>query len=92
VLELLWLLLSDIPRWAHPRRDLVLANLLLRHRLALTRPTRIRTGMLGSAAWDRLLWVLARRVCFARREHLTIVRPNTVVRWHGQGWRLFWRL
>src|SRR5207248_7898365 len=24
-------------------------------------------------------------------EHLKIVTPDTVVRWHRQGWRLFWR-
>jgi transposase InsO family protein len=38
-----------------------------------------------------LLWVLARRVCAGWREHLAIVTPDTVVRWHRQGWRLFWR-
>jgi hypothetical protein len=34
-----------------------------------------------------LLWVLARRW----REYLAIVTPETVVRWHRQGWRLLWR-
>jgi hypothetical protein len=87
VLELLWLLLTSIPRWARPRQDLVLENLLLRHQLAvLTRPTRTRPrARLG--AWDKLLWALARRVCSAWRKHLTIVTPNTVVRWHRQFWR-----
>jgi len=22
---------------------------------------------------------------------LTVVKPNTLIRWHRQGWRLFWR-
>jgi hypothetical protein len=26
-----------------------------------------------------------------KRAHLAFVTPETVVRWHGQGWRLFWR-
>jgi putative transposase len=38
-----------------------------------------------------LLWVLARRFCAGWCEHLAIVTPDTVVRWHRQGWRLFWR-
>jgi hypothetical protein len=69
----------------------VLENLLLRHQLALlTRPTRSpRTARLR--AWDKLLWVLARRFCAGWREHIAIVTPDTVVRWHQQGWRLIWR-
>jgi putative transposase len=91
VLELLWLLLTTVLAWARPRQDLVLENLLLRHQLAvLTRPTRtrprarLRTG-------DKLLWVLARRFCAGWRDHLAIVTPETVVRWHRQGWCLLWR-
>jgi putative transposase len=89
VLELLWLLLTTVLAWARPRHDLVAENLLLRHQLAvLTRPTRSpRRARLG--AWDKLLWVLARRFCAGWREHLTFVTPDTVVRWHRQGWRLF---
>jgi hypothetical protein len=25
------------------------------------------------------------------RRHLLVVAPETIVRWHGQGWRLVWR-
>jgi hypothetical protein len=74
-----------------PRQDLVLENLLLRHQLAvLTRPTRrrLRTRLRTS---DKLLWLLARRFCRDGRQHLVFVTPDTVVRWHRQGWRLFWR-
>jgi putative transposase len=69
----------------------VLENLLLRHQLAvLTRPTRARPpARLRSR--DKLLWILARRWCAGWREHLAIITPETVVRWHRQGWRLFWR-
>ena len=34
---------------------------------------------------------MARRWCAGWREHLAIVTPDTVVRWHRQGWRRFWR-
>jgi hypothetical protein len=91
VLELFWLLLTAVLAWARPRHDLVLENLLLGHQLAvLTRPTRSRRrARLGT--WDKLLWVLAHRWCGGWREHLRFVTPDTVVRWHRQGWRLFWR-
>jgi transposase InsO family protein len=91
MLELIWLLLMAVSAWARPRHDLALENLLLRHQLAvLTRPTRTRPRA-RLRTWDKLLWVLAHRVCSRWREHLSFVTPDTVVRWHRQGWRLFWR-
>jgi len=87
----LWLLLTTVLAWARPRPDLVLENLLLRHQLAvLSRPTRTRPRA-RLRALDKLLWVLARRWCARWRDHLSFVTPDTVVRWHRQGWRLFWR-
>jgi putative transposase len=91
MLELLWMLLTAVLAWVRPRQDLVLENLLLRHQLAvLTRPTRTRPRA-QLRIWDKLLWILARRLCAGWREHLAIITPETVVRWHRQGWRLFWR-
>jgi putative transposase len=91
VFELLWLLVTSVPARVRPRHDLVLENLLLRHQLAvLTRPARTRPRARLRAS-DKLLWILARRFCAKWREHLAIVTPDTVVRWHRQGWRLFWR-
>jgi len=91
VLELLVLLLLAVHGLVRPRQDLVVENLLLRHQLAvLTRPTRTRPR-LRLRTWDKLLWILARRFCAAWRTHLVLVTPDTVVRWHRQGWCLFWR-
>jgi len=88
--ELLSLVLLAVRGLVRPRQDLVLENLLLRHQLAvLTRPTRTRPR-LRLRAWDKLVWILARRFC-AWRNHLVLVAPDTVVRRHRQGWRLFWR-
>jgi transposase InsO family protein len=71
------------------RADLVAENLLLRHQLAvLTRPTRRRPRL---CARDKLVWLLARLARHDWRQHLVLVRPETVIRWHGRGWRLFWR-
>jgi hypothetical protein len=91
VRELLWLLFAALQAIARPHQDLALENLLLRHQLAvLTRPTRSRPRA-RLRIWDKLLWILARRFCPGWREHLAFVTPETVVRWHRQGWRLFWR-
>ncbi len=91
MIELLWLLLTILRAVVRPRQDLVLENLLLRHQLVLlTRPTRSRPGT-RLRVWDKLLWVLARRFCHGWHGHLAFVTPDTVVRWHRQGWRLFWR-
>jgi transposase InsO family protein len=70
------------------RRDLVAENVLLRHQLAvLTRPARRRPRLRRR---DKLVWMLARRLCPDWRRRLHFVRPATVVAWHRRGWRLFW--
>ena len=41
---------------------------------------------------DRLFRVFLRRVWGGWRNSLGLVQPATVVAWHRQGWRLFWKL
>src|ERR671924_803976 len=89
MLEYLMLLLSLIHATVRDRDALVAENLLLRHQLAvLTRPTRKRPRL---RARDKLFWVVARALCRDWRRHLVVVRPESVIRWHRQAWRLFWR-
>ena len=59
------------------RRDLLLEVLALHHQLAvLARSTRrFRPS-------DRLLWLILRRVGPRWRDHLVLVQPATVDRWH----------
>jgi hypothetical protein len=86
--DVLALLLGVVFGALRTRGDLVAETLLLRHQLAvLTRPTRRPRP----ARWDKVLWVLARRLVPGWRRHLVLVTPETVVRWHRLGWRLFWR-
>jgi transposase InsO family protein len=89
MLELLALLLGILPAVLRSHADLVAENLLLRHQLAvLTRPGRKRPPL---RVPDKLLWIVARRLCPGWRRDLVLVRPETVVRWHRQAWHLFWR-
>jgi hypothetical protein len=85
------LLLAPLRAALRSRTALIAENLLLRHQVAvLTRSTRRRPRL---RTRDKLLWVLARRGWRGWRRHPVLVRPETVLRWHRQGWRLFrrWR-
>jgi transposase InsO family protein len=62
-----------------------LENLALRHQLHVLR--RQRPGRLRLFTFDRLLYRLWPR-CL---EAMVLVKPATVIQWHRQGFRLFWR-
>jgi hypothetical protein len=89
MIECLLLLVATLRVSLRARADLAAENLLLRHQLAvLTRPTLRRPRL---RIRDRLLWVLAGLARRDWRHHLLLVKPETVIRWHRRGWRLFWR-
>ena len=69
------------------RPALVVVHLLLRQQLAVALRTRRRPNV----RWhDRRFWVVARRLVVDWRRRLVLVHPEPVLRWHRQGWRLFW--
>jgi len=69
----------------YSRQDLILENLALRHQLAMCgRRSRVRGG-------DRLLWVTLSRRWTGWRSALVVLKPDTVVRWHREGWRRYWQ-
>ncbi len=70
------------------RRQLTLENIALRHQLDVLQRTPKRPSLKPS---DRAIWAIFSRSIPDWRNHLTIVQPDTVVRWHRVGWRLFWR-
>ena len=41
---------------------------------------------------DKQFWVLARRFWSGWKQALIVVTPETVVRWHRAGFRLYWKL
>jgi len=70
------------------RRSLALENIALRHQLEVLQRNAKRPHLTPS---DRAFWALLSRFLPDWRRHLTIVQPDTVVRWHRAGWRLYWR-
>ena len=89
MIESLLLLMALLRATVCDRGDLVAENLLLRQQVAiLTRTTRRRPRL---RARDKLFWLLARLARRDRRRHLLVVTPETLIRWHRRGWRLFWR-
>jgi hypothetical protein len=89
MLEYLLLLVGLVRTAVRSQSELVAENLLLRQQLAvLTRPTRRRPRLHSR---DRLFRALAPHLWRDWRRHLVLVRPETVIRWHRRGWRLFWR-
>jgi hypothetical protein len=87
MLQLIFLVLRSLLSAFLSWRDVALENLVLRHQLQValrTNPTpRLRSP-------DRVLWVWVRRLWPSWSDHLLIVRPETVLRWHRRGWRLYW--
>ena len=69
------------------REDLILENLALRQQLLALHAKRTRRR-LGSL--DRVFWVALREQWSGWRRSLVIVTPETVVRWHRTGFRLYW--
>jgi len=70
------------------RWDLALENLALRHQLQVALRTNPHPRL---RARDRVLWVWLRRLwADGWRQHLHLVKPETILRWHRQGWRLYW--
>src|SRR5205814_8389309 len=62
--------------------------LALRHQLQVLNRSRPRRLWLVPA--DRLLWAWLSQSWTAWRTALVIVKPETVIAWHRQGFRWFW--
>src|SRR5579859_4255930 len=70
------------------RTALQLEIMARRHQINVLR--RSQRGRVGLSRADRLFWTLLRRLWPGWRSTLVIVKPETVIRWHRKGFRLFW--
>src|SRR5215470_17783797 len=73
---------------AHSRRALAAENLFLRKQLALFQERKVKPRR----ADDSTRWIMATLSrLFEWRDALVNVKPDTLIRWHRKGFRLFWR-
>src|SRR5262245_42103269 len=83
----LGILLRTLRSAVHTRRELALENLALRQQLAVWKARQPRPRLTKT---DRIFWVVLSRLWTNWRRSLQVVRPETVVRWHRRGFRLYW--
>jgi putative transposase len=74
-------------RFFRSRRDLLLENLALRQQLGVFKQ---KLPQPRFAATDKLFWVMLSRLWTGWRRALILVQPETVVRWHRAGFKLYW--
>ncbi len=70
------------------RATLQLENIALRQQVAILKRERPQPWL---RALDRMFWVFLSRLWPRWKDALVIVKPETVIGWHRQGFRLFWK-
>jgi putative transposase len=89
MLKLVRSIVSVVAHRFRRRAVLELENLALRHQLHVLR--RQRPGRPRLFTIDQILWVWLYRLWPRCLDAMVLVKPATVVQWHRQGFRLFWR-
>jgi hypothetical protein len=87
MLHLLYALLATVRSSLKSQRELALENLALRQQLAVLK-RRTKRPKLSTA--DRAFWVALSRLWTGWQHALILVKPETVIRWHRKGFKLYW--
>jgi transposase InsO family protein len=77
-----------LPQLLQSRAALAAENLALRQQIAVLQRSVKRPGLRQR---DRIFWVWLSRLWRGWRSSLILVQPETVLRWHREGFRLYWR-
>ncbi len=83
----LGILIGTLRSAVRTHRELALQNLALRQQLAVWKARQPRPRL---TAMHRIFWVVVSRLWKSWRNSLQVVRPETVVGWHRQGFRRYW--
>jgi len=83
----LWIVLGTLRSAVRTHRELAVENLALRQQLAVWKARQPRPRL---TQVDRVFWVLLSRLWANWRHSLQVVRPETVIGWHRQGFRRYW--
>jgi transposase InsO family protein len=70
------------------RKNLVLENILLRHQLLIYQRSIKRPKI---RPIDRILLVWMSRLYAEWKKAMSVAKPETLIRWHRQGFKLYWR-
>jgi Integrase core domain. len=84
---LLNLLFWSVQAAFRSQQDLILENLALRQQLAVFKSKRTRPVLHNV---DRAFWVAFQESWKKWKNVLIVVKPETVVRWHKEGFRRYW--
>ena len=82
-------LIQNIFGYLGTNTSLRLEVLALRHQVVVLKRQNPKRPMLRSL--DRIFWVWLSMFWSDWRSALIIVQPKTVIKWHRQGFRLYWR-
>ena len=82
------LVLRVLPALLRSQSEQVIVELVLRQQLATYATSHSRPRL---TPVDRAFWVALFRIWPRWKACLAIVQPETVVRWHRRGFRLYWR-
>ena len=87
MLRTLRILFGFIPSTFRSRRSLLLEVLALRQQLAALTSRHLQPRL---APPDRLFWIILKRLWSGWKDALVMVQPETVIRWHRAGFKLYW--
>ncbi len=82
------LLVSLAGLFFRSRAGVAAENLALRHQLIVLQRSIKRPRLMTR---DRIFWIWLSRIWPDWRSCLVIVKPDTVIKWHHQGFKLYWR-
>src|ERR1700726_2456759 len=88
MLDFLLAVLAVVRVFLRSRSDTALEVLALRQQVAVLKRQRPRPTV---TRLDRFFWTTLRHLWPRSSAVLLIVKPETVVRWHRAGFRLYWR-
>lgn len=87
-MEILAQLIRALVLVAADRNRLVVENTALRQQINVLQRSVTRPRLDDT---DRMFWIFLRRWVRGWRDLLVIVQPETVIRWHRNGYRYYWR-
>ena len=87
-MSICWIIRILLKAIVKSRASLVAENVALRQQLAVLERKMKRPRLRNS---ERIFWVWLSRLWKSWPSALLIVQPETVIKWHRQGFRLYWR-